>query len=82
MPTKLTVSVDKDVIEDAKHYAKLHRTSISQMIEKYLAVLVKEEKREFDGLGPLTRQLMNERPLVINRSTKELLRDARAEKYA
>ena len=34
--SKLTLSIDRDVIEKAKDYAKRKRTSVSKMFEEYL----------------------------------------------
>ena len=36
MDTKLTLRLNKNVIEKAKEYAHKHRISLSSMIEKYL----------------------------------------------
>lgn len=44
MDTKLTLSLDQSIIEQAKHYAKNNKISLSKLIESYLAVLVKEQK--------------------------------------
>ncbi|MEM6806223.1 MAG: DUF6364 family protein [Bacteroidota bacterium] len=36
MNTKLTLSLNKEVIEQAKKYAKTHNVSLSSLIENYL----------------------------------------------
>ena len=36
MDTKLTLKLDKTVIEKAKEYAESHQKSLSRMIESYL----------------------------------------------
>jgi hypothetical protein len=43
MNTKLTLSVDKAVIEKAKLYAAKENRSLSELIESYLKVLVVSE---------------------------------------
>jgi FtsZ-interacting cell division protein YlmF len=43
MNTKLTLTVEKEVIEKAKEYAKNTGRSLSDMIESYLETLVAEE---------------------------------------
>lgn len=40
MDTKLTIKLDKYVIERAKEYASSHRRSLSRLIESYLKSLV------------------------------------------
>ncbi|WP_299665306.1 DUF6364 family protein [uncultured Polaribacter sp.] len=46
MDSKLTLKLDKTVIEQAKEYAKEHQTSLSRLIESYLALLTSKEKKE------------------------------------
>jgi antitoxin component of RelBE/YafQ-DinJ toxin-antitoxin module len=40
MNTKLTLKLDKSVIEQAKNYASSHKLSLSKMIESYLKTVV------------------------------------------
>jgi hypothetical protein len=40
MDTKLTLKLDKDVIEHAKRYAESRQKSLSKLIEAYLKILV------------------------------------------
>jgi hypothetical protein len=56
MDAKLTLSVDKDVIEKAKTYAKLHKVSLSHIIENYLLTLTQKEK-SFLEPSPLIKSL-------------------------
>lgn len=81
METKLTLSMKKNTIEKAKQYAKSHKTSISQLVEKYLETIANNEKLELQSLGPLTRSLIPETGFSSSLSAKELLRNALAEKY-
>ena len=48
MDTKLTVKLNKDVIEQAKVYASNHKRSLSRLIESYLQSLVSMEGAEKD----------------------------------
>lgn len=45
MNTKLTLNLDKNIIESAKDYAKNHKVSLSQLIENYLSSLTKKEEK-------------------------------------
>ncbi len=45
MDTKLTLSIDKIVIERAKKYAKQERRSLSDIIENYLKLLTNDIRR-------------------------------------
>ena len=52
---KLTLSVDRGVIADAKRYAARRGTSVSRLVEEYLGRLGAEEPQ--DDLPPVTRRL-------------------------
>lgn len=57
MDTKLTLSLSKTVIEQAKDYAKAHNISLSRLIESYLSSLVaKRESTDFE-ISPLVKSL-------------------------
>ena len=45
MDTKLTLKLDKFVIEQAKEYASSHKRSLSRIIESYLKSLVTQNKK-------------------------------------
>lgn len=46
MSTKLTLTVEKDIIERAKIYAKKTGRSLSELIESYLSNIIKENSSE------------------------------------
>ena len=46
MNTKLTLTIEKSVIEDAKKYAKEKERSLSSLIENYLRAITKSTKDE------------------------------------
>jgi hypothetical protein len=56
MATRLNVTVDKNVVEEAKQYAREHGRSLSNLIEEYLKSLIYKEKKEFEP-GPLVKSL-------------------------
>ena len=82
MNTKLTLSIEQDVIESAKDYAKRHGKSLSSIVEEYLKALVKDksfkEKRE---LSKIVKDLKGSISLPKDKSYKDLLQDALIEKY-
>jgi len=43
MDTKLTLKLDRNVIERAKKYASSHKRSLSRLIESYLKSLMTQE---------------------------------------
>lgn len=46
MDTKLTLKLDKFVIEQAKEYAASHKRSLSRIIEAYLKSLISQDKKD------------------------------------
>jgi hypothetical protein len=46
MNAKLTLSLDKEVIEKAKAYAKEQGISLSKMLENYLKVITKKSEKD------------------------------------
>jgi len=76
MDTKLTLKLDKDVIERAKDYAKSHQTSLSLLIENYLSSLtVNPEKKAKRKVSSLVESLTGIIP-------DEGVKDYRSEYYA
>jgi dsDNA-specific endonuclease/ATPase MutS2 len=56
MDTKLTLVLDKRIIERAKSYASTKKTSLSKLIESYLDRVTAEEKPE-EEISPLVKSL-------------------------
>ena len=55
METKLTLRMDKDILEKAKQYAHIHNISLSKMIEKYLDSVT--APKGDTGITPLVESL-------------------------
>ena len=45
MNTKLTLTIEKDVIKEAKVYAKERGQSLSDLVENYLKLLTKDSRK-------------------------------------
>lgn len=56
MNTKLTLSLNKNIIEKAKDYAKNHKVSLSQLVENYLNSLTKKDEKNIK-ISPLVESL-------------------------
>ncbi len=56
MPVKLTLTVDKSIIEKAKLYAKSTGRSLSQIIENYLETITKDNST--DELSPKLKRIV------------------------
>ena len=56
MDTKLTLRLDKEIIERAKEYANKNNISLSKIIESYLDAMTKGESAE-NKITPLVKSL-------------------------
>jgi hypothetical protein len=83
MNTKLTLTVDKDVIDAAKKYAKSNGRSLSNIIEEYLKSLVENKSEESDfEISPLVQSLWGSvKPIPESMDYKEILAEELAKKY-
>ncbi|NLX66904.1 MAG: hypothetical protein GXZ19_09100 [Bacteroidales bacterium] len=79
MNTKLTLNLDKSIIEEAKSYAKKNNVSLSKLIENYLNSLTKTSK-EGIKVSPLVESLTG----IISSDIDERksYRDYLSEKYS
>jgi macrodomain Ter protein organizer (MatP/YcbG family) len=80
MDTKLTLSLDKKVIEQAKKYAKQKNISLSKLIEGYLDKVSSKEKAE-PFISPLVKSLSGVISLPKNYDHKKGYGDFLSRKY-
>ncbi len=80
MNTKLTLNLDKVVIEQAKNYAKDNGVSLSKLIEHYLDSLTKKSDKS-SKISPLVESLTGVIPSG-NYDDKKDYQDYLSEKYA
>jgi hypothetical protein len=58
MNTKLTLTIEREIIERAKEYAKEKNRSLSDIIENYLKILTKEDTgNKGKQLNPVVKSL-------------------------
>ncbi len=82
MNTKLTLTIEQEVIKRAKDYAKEKNRSLSDIIENYLKVLTKEEqKQKAKELNPVVKSLKGSFKMPKNMDYKKELRGRLEEKY-
>ena len=81
MNTKLTLTIEQDVISKAKKYAKEKNRSLSNIIENYLKSLTKEEAKTEVKLSPLVKSLKGSFKMPADFDYKKELRKGLEEKY-
>nr|WP_315145240.1 DUF6364 family protein [uncultured Flavobacterium sp.] len=57
MDTKLTLKLDQEIIEKAKHYASEKKISLSRIIENYLNSLTSDETNNDIQISPFVKSL-------------------------
>ncbi len=59
MDTKLTLKLDKDIIEEAKVYAKQKQQSLSSIVEQYFLFLTTNQKEtsKLSEISPTIQQM-------------------------
>ncbi len=80
MNTKLTLSIDKELIEKAKSYAKNNHTSLSNLIENYLDAITNKSNKK-GKVSPLVESLTGVIP-DDKRDSKKHYRNYLSEKYS
>lgn len=80
MNSKLTLQLNKDVIEQAKEYAKAQNTSLSKLIENILGKLITDQHES--ELSPLVKSLSGIIDLPEDYDYKDDYADYLSEKYA
>ena len=80
MNTKLTLNLDKSVIDQAKSYAKDNRVSLSKLIENYLDSLTKRSEKK-SKISPLVESLTGVIPSG-NYDDRKDYKDYLSEKYS
>jgi hypothetical protein len=82
METKLTLTLNQDVIERAKVYARNHNISLSTMIESYLNSITKQKEVEKKAtITPLVESLSGVIDLPADYNFKKDYHDFLEEKY-
>lgn len=82
MNTKLTLTIEQEIIRKAKKYARRHNRSLSDIIENYLKVLTVEEKeQQKKQLNPVVKSLKGSFKMPENMDYKKELKNRLQEKY-
>lgn len=81
MNTKLTLTIEKSVIEKAKKYASGKGRSLSDIIQNYLKVITQEGKDDEVELTPIVKSLKGTFKEPQNFDYKKELSKRLAEKY-
>jgi hypothetical protein len=79
--SKLTLSIDKDIIEEARHMATEQQTSISEMFSNFIKGVSRKRSKDKLQLTPLTKKVSGIAKIADDVDYKQLISDSLAEKY-
>jgi hypothetical protein len=82
MTTKLTLTIEESVIENAKQYARQKGTSLSNMVENYLKVVTTESVCAEPELSPIVKSLKGSFRASENFDYKKELTKSLSGKYS
>ncbi len=82
MVTKLTLTIEKEVISEAKRYAKDKGTSLSEIVENYFIFLTKSMKSEEFELSPIVKSLKGSFKAPKDFNYKAILKEEIHKKHA
>jgi len=83
MNAKLTLSIEEQVIESAKEYAKKQGRSLSSIVEEYLKSVSKQKRiKRKSELHPLVEELCGSVKISKSKSYDEIIGEALIEKYS
>lgn len=81
MTTKLTLTMEKAVIEKAKVYAKLSGRSLSDLVESYLQEIVQQSNDLQEDIPEPLKELFGIVNLTAEMDDKALIRSIMTEKH-
>ena len=81
MNTKLTLTIEQEIIKRAKKYAKEKNRSLSDIIENYLKSLTAMESKETKKLNPVVESLKGAFKMPKDFDYKKALIDRLKDKY-
>ena len=81
MNTKLTLTIDKALIEKAKRHAKQKGRSLSDIVENYLKVLTNAKNDQSIDQSPVTSSLRGTFNVPEEFDYKEVLSESLLEKH-
>lgn len=81
MDTKLTLKLDQEIIEKAKHYASEKKISLSRIVENYLNSLTSDKENNDIQISPFVKSLSSGIEIPADYDYKKNRADYLEQKY-
>ncbi len=82
MTTKLTLSLNNEIIARAKSYASINHTSLSTLVENYFRFLTEQKAKNTKSVSPLVNELSGIIDLPTDFDSKKEYTNYISEKYS
>lgn len=80
MDTKLTLTIDKQLIDQVKHFARENKRSVSDLVEHYFRLIVSEQYEEPQGIPDAVQDLKGAFQAPDDFNYKQVLDEAKRKK--
>ena len=81
MSTKLTLTIEKEIIDQAKKYAQFKGRSLSDLVESYFKYLTQSKESQKADLSPKTKKLKGIIKVEPDFDYKKVLDEKRTAKH-
>jgi hypothetical protein len=81
MTTKLTLSIDEEVVNKAKRISRFRGKSVSKIIEEYISSLPEKEPKKTTSIREISNKLKAGITVAENANYKEFIRENRYKDY-
>ena len=81
MTTKLTLSIDEEIVKKAKRISEYRGKSLSKIIEEYIRSLPEKEPKKTTSIREISNKLKEGITIPENINYKEFIRENRYQDY-
>lgn len=81
MNTKLTLSINEEIVKKAKRISQFRGKSVSKIIEEYFSSLPEKEPKKTASIREISNMLKSGTAIPENINYKEFIREKRYQEY-
>jgi hypothetical protein len=81
MKRKITLTIDKNILEKAEQFASENNLSVEELIENFLSEIAEKQQGEPLQISPLVKSISSKSPLPVDFDYKKEYREYLKEKY-
>ncbi len=81
MNTKLTLSINEEIVKKAKRISQYRGKSVSKIIEEFISSLPEKEPKKTSSIREISNMLKNGTSIPENIDYKQFIREKRYQEY-